>query len=485
MRKQLLYIFSLIAIFTSCDEGELKPKSAPDTSIFINEIKLTGADRLTSVVSINWLGTDKDGFVKQYEISFDEMIWSATTSTDSTFNFTISEGSDTANIDFFVRAIDNDGLIDPSPAYLQIPIRNTAPEIQFDEDFFPVDTTNTVFSLIWNVLDLDGEETIDSTFIKINDGPWFSVDGQKNAARFIPTDPSASGPIDARVLLSNTSSPSFVINNERELDKTITGLRLNENNTVYIQTRDIAGSLSVIDTSSTFYLISKTSDLLVVAAHFDNSLQSTYNGIISASGNSNDFINILNNEAGSNIRFWIFNFPLLIDLYPSLFWYSSNEIFSSGSPLLEVAISSLQPYLDEGGKLIISAFLTGDADQSSPIFDFAPMDSISPKMGVSQARYVNGSVARPQLSGYDSLICTSNIANAAPFHNSLGSTAMFLSEPLKLNGWEGPEVIGAKVENGADQTNFIFFSVELHKFNGNPQGLQTFFDKALNEEFNW
>ena len=62
---------------------------------------------------------------------------------------------------------------------------------------------------------------------------------------------------------------------------------------------------------------------------------------------------------------------------------------------------------------------------------------------------------------------------------------MFRSEPLKLNGWEGPDVIGAKVQNGNGQTNFIFFSVELSKFNGNPSGLSTFFDKALNEEFDW
>ncbi|QNL21882.1 hypothetical protein HZR84_08005 [Hyphobacterium sp. CCMP332] len=487
MRKQFHKYFPwlIVLALSSCDEGSPLPKTPPDTSIFINKIDLVGQDRLTSVVSLNWLGTDKDGFVKEYEISFDEIIWSRTTSTDSTFNFTISEGSDTANIDFFVRAIDNDGLIDPSPAYLQIPIRNTAPEIQFDEDFFPVDTSNTVFSLIWNTLDLDGEETIDSTFIKINEGPWFPIDGQKNAARFIPVDPTATGEVETRILLSSTISPSFVINSESELNTTISGLKLNDINTVYIQTRDNAGSLSDVDTTSTFYLKSKTSDLLIIAAHFDKSLRSTYNSIINASGNPADFIDILDNEAGSNIRFWNFNFPLLIDLYPSLFWYSSDENFSSGSPLLEVAISGLQPYLDDGGKLIISAFLTGDADQSSPIFNFAPIDSISPKNGVSQARYVNGSVARPQLPAYDSLICTANIANAAPFHNSLGSTALFLSEPLKLNGWDGPEVIGAKVENGSGQTNFIFFSIELHKFNGNPQGLQTFFETALNEEFDW
>ena len=129
--------------------------------------------------------------------------------------------------------------------------------------------------------------------------------------------------------------------------------------------------------------------------------------------------------------------------------------------------------------------MSGDADQESPIFNFAPIDSISPKDGISQARYVNGSAARPLINGYDSLLCTSNIANAAPFHNSLGSEAIFEAEPLKLNGWEGPEVIGARVKNGNGQTNFIFFSVELHKFNGRPEGLSTFFNKTLNEEFNW
>lgn len=487
MRKHLinLFYFSLLIAIVACDTGEPYPKSPPDTSIFIDKIDLTGEDRLTSVVNLSWLGTDRDGFVKRYELSFDEINWFSTASTDSIFRFVISEGSDTANIDFFVRAIDNDELIDPSPAFLEIPIRNTAPEIKFNEDFQPADSSNSVFSLIWDAIDLDGNETIDSTFIKINDGPWFALDGQKNAARFIPADPQANGPVDSRVLLSNTSSPTFVISNESELANTISGLLLNDMNTVYIMTRDIAGSLSEPDTSETFYLKSKNADFLVISAHFDGNLRNTYGGIFNGINQNFDFIDILENDANSSIQFWNFNFPLIIDLYGSLFWYSSDVAFTSGSPLVEVAITSLQPYLDNGGKMIISALLTGDVDQESPLFDFAPMDSISPKDGLAQARYVNGSVAVPQLPGYDSLLCTANIANAAPFHNSPGSTAMFKAEPLKLNGWDGPEVIGAKLENGSNNTNFIFFSVELHKFNGNPQGLQTFFDKALNEEFDW
>ncbi len=469
----------------SCEEGQLKPKSPPDTSIFIDNIELVGEDRLTSVVQLNWFGTDKDGFVKSYEFSFDEFTWFPTTKTDSLFKFTISEGSDTSDIDFFVRAIDNDDLIDPTPAYLRIPIRNTAPEIIFDEDFFPPDTSNTVFSLIWNTLDLDGANTIDSTFIKINDGSWYALDGQRNAARFIPIDPMAIGAVNARILLSSTTSPSFVISNESELSNPINGLKLNDNNIIYIQTRDIAGALSEIDTSNTFFLKSKTSEFLLVAAHFDKTVRFNYQNIINTSGTNNDFIDILENEATSNIRFWNFTFPLIIDQYESVFWYSSDERFSSGSPLLEVAINTLQPFLDNGGKLIISAFLTGDADPLSPIFNFAPIDSISPKIGTSQARYVNGSVAVPQLMGYDSLQCTANIANAAPFHNSQGSIALFKAEPLSLNGWTGPDVIGALVKNGNNQSNFIFFSVELHKFGGKPGGLETFFDKVLNEEFDW
>lgn len=485
MRKLLFILSAVISVFWSCDEGALSPKSPPDTSIFVNSIELSGEDRLTSVVELFWLGTDKDGFVKQYEISFDEQEWSLVSKTDSTFKFTISEGSDTADINFFVRSIDNDGLKDPTPAFLKIPIRNTPPTIQLDEDFLPVDTSNTIFSLIWYVLDLDGENTIDTTFIKINDGDWFAIDGQKNAARFIPVDPSANGPVDARIFTSRTQSPAFVVNNEREESNTINGLRLNDNNTIYVQTRDIAGSLSEVDTSSTFFLKSKSSDFLLVGVHFDQSLKGVYGEILDNISQPYDFIDLLDNEGRENIRFWNFNFPLLLELYESVFWYSSDETFSSGTPLLELAISNLQPFLDGGGKLIVSAFLTGDADPASPIFNFAPIDSISPKVGISQARYVNGSVARPEINGYDSLLCTTNIANAAPFHNSAGSMPLFKAEPLKLNGWDGPEVIGAKVANGNGQTNFIFFSVELHKFNGRPQGLETFFNKAINEEFDW
>jgi hypothetical protein len=485
LRKLLIILTGVLSFFWACDEGELNPKSPPDTSIFVDSINLSGENRLTSVVELFWLGTDRDGFVKQYEISFDEQEWSLVTKTDSTFKFTIDEGSDTTDIDFFVRSIDNDGLKDPTPAYLKIPIRNTPPTIQFNEDFQPIDSTNTVFSLIWNALDLDGENTIDTTFIKINDGDWFAIDGQKNAARFVPVDPGASGSVETRVLSSRTQSPSFTINSETEESQTINGLRLNDNNTVYIQTRDIAGALSEVDTSSTFFLKSKTSDFLMIGVHFDPSLRGVYGGILNNISQPFDFIDILENKGRENIQFWNFNFPLILEQYESIFWYSSDETFSSGTPLLELSIGNLQPFLDNGGKLIVSAFLTGDADPESPIFDFAPIDSISPKDGIAQARYVNGSIARPEIAGYDSLQCTTNIANAAPFHNSAGSIALFKAEPLKLNGWDGPEVIGAKVENGAGQTNFIFFSVELNKFNGRPQGLETFFNKALNEEFDW
>lgn len=471
----------------SCEEGELKPNSPPDTSIFINKIDLTGEDRLTSVVQLSWIGTDKDGFVKEYQISFDEINWSSTTSTDSTFRFTLSGGSDTTDINFFVRSVDNEDLVDDTPASLSIPIRNTAPEIVLDSDFNPADTSSIIFSLVWNVGDLDGIETIDSTFIRINDGDWFPVSGERNMIRIIPEDTRADGSVNGRVLSGATSSPSFVITSENELSRRINGLVLNGNNTVYVQTRDVAGALSEIDTSETFYLRNQVNDFLMMKVHFDGSTVPTYGTIFNNLGIGYDFIDLFENDAESEIRFWNFNFPLILDQYNTVFWYSSDGNFSSGTPLEDIAVNGLQPFLDGGGKLIMSVALSGDSDTISPIFNFAPIGSITPKDGVVQARYVNGSVGVPQdpVIQYDSIQCTANIANAAPFENKDGSIVIYRAEPLKLNGWEGPDVIGAKVQNGNNQTNLIFFSVELHKFNGLPDGLQSFFNTALNEEFNW
>ena len=132
MRRPITYLLlGLLLTLTACDKGELLENKAPDTRISVSEINLTGEDRLRSEVTLHWFGADEDGWITGYELSLDGTNWSPVTKQDSTFSFELTLGSDTTDIDFYVRAVDNDDAVDPTPAYLRVPIRNSPPTAIF------------------------------------------------------------------------------------------------------------------------------------------------------------------------------------------------------------------------------------------------------------------------------------------------------------------------------------------------------------------
>ncbi len=490
-KSYLLPLILLGFLGVSCEKGTPEPNGEPQTSIFLDKIELTGEDRLTSVVRVFWSGQDKDGFIKGFEISFDQQNWGFTERYDSTFRFTLDQGNDTADIDLFVRAVDNNGLIDPSPAFLQIPIKNTAPEVQFLSDFQPVDTTNTVFSLIWNTIDLDGDETLDSTFIRINDGPWTALERNSNGIRIVPADPMASGPVSSKLFTSFTGAPTYTINFEREETSQPDGLVLDGMNTVYVRVSDKAGAFSEIDTSATFFLKRQTSDFLLMESHVGAAtVRTVYFDAFNSLSRTYDFINLFDNNADTDLRFWNYNFRMILDLYDRVFWYGGNETFSSGVLMLEIGIFPVAEYLNDGGKVLISTYVTGDLPPSSPLFTLTPMDSIAPREGTNQGRYFPGDPAipdtsNPDLSGYSDLACSGTILNAGPYHPKPQAKGFYISEATGTGNWVGPNTIGAYFEDLNGNPNLFFFSVELHLFNQDPNALSQMLGKVIDEEFEW
>ena len=115
-----LVLLSLL-LGTACRKGELNRNGLPETKISFEAINLSGDNRLNSSVQLSWFGTDPDGYVEAYEWSIDGNQWNYTQKQDSIFTFDIPVGQDSVDIDFYVRSIDNDGNLDPSPAYLKVP----------------------------------------------------------------------------------------------------------------------------------------------------------------------------------------------------------------------------------------------------------------------------------------------------------------------------------------------------------------------------
>ncbi|HEX2901602.1 MAG TPA: hypothetical protein VHS96_17955, partial [Bacteroidia bacterium] len=243
MKRYILPILAaLVLVFASCKEGDKLPNVPPDTHISLESIQLTGEDRLRSEVTLNWFGADEDGWVTGYEISMDGSTWSLVEVQDSTFKFNLDLGSDTTDINFYVRSIDNDGDVDPTPAYLLVPIRNSAPTAVFDSVQGLPDTAFIVTTLFLNVDDLDGDENVDSIFVKLNGGEWFALDKDVRTLTLVPGDPEAIGTTTAIALEGAAATP---------LPGTLTGLNLEGDNVFYVKARDIAGSESVVDTSKT------------------------------------------------------------------------------------------------------------------------------------------------------------------------------------------------------------------------------------------
>lgn len=148
MRYYLLGALMLV-LASACRKGEISRDGAPDTFISYEAINLTGQNRLNSSVRLTWYGTDADGYITGYELSLDNQNWSFTTTQDSVFLFDIPPGADSADISFFVRAIDNDGNTDETPAFLNVPLINTPPDAAFLDDRGPSDTAFIAATFFW------------------------------------------------------------------------------------------------------------------------------------------------------------------------------------------------------------------------------------------------------------------------------------------------------------------------------------------------
>ena len=478
--KKLPFLFLLALLFSACDEGTPFENLPPETHLFLKEIKLSGEDRLNSVVTLHWSGEDQDGYVVAYMISLDEDNWETVEVQDSTFRFDLMPGSDTTDIDFWVRAIDNDGDTDPSPAYLRVPIRNSPPVARLDTVNLIPDTVASVFSFLWEIEDLDGINTIDSIQIRLNDGPWYALERNTRFITVVGEAPKMMGPQMGRVYEGNAAN----LRSEQ-----IEGLVVGAGNRFYLRAKDIAGKFSDIDTSSSFFIRTQQHDLLVIDDHISSQPDTVYRKALDAVTPGYDFLILEENLP----TYWDPTFGLYLQLYEQVFWYGdgSQRPEVSGQLLLDVAANQLQIYLNNGGKLLITTrfptdFNDPDIAAVSPIFGLSPMDSLSSASG--QARVRVDSLALPAgdfANDFPVLVCSNFITGADPFYAKDPVNILYAAQLTSSGAWTGPSTIASRALFTNGQTNQVFFSVELHKLSGDENAFEAFFDQVLNVEFNW
>ncbi len=149
-----------LGVLAACSPKKMMaPDVPPETTLFVQG----PVDPVNHVVHLYWFGTDPDGNVVGYEVRFlglpaprdTDSTWAFTTRTDSIFTVFTPGGA--TNPIFEVRAIDNAGLKDATPAREDFRFTNLPPTVRLLDVPRQRDTTFASVTVTWTANDPDGD----------------------------------------------------------------------------------------------------------------------------------------------------------------------------------------------------------------------------------------------------------------------------------------------------------------------------------------
>lgn len=505
--KKYLLISLLVLItsfiITSCYDdvvnnpiGNLPPETGmslyPDSTIASQPSRL----------NISWWGDDPDGLVKGFYFSWDGINWTFTPNNDSLFSLQI--GAVDTIFQFQVAAVDAEGngkydsqitqnginfgpepfvdknangtydagefyydigLIDPTPAVLNFPIKNTAPTIGWNvltkipQQSFPV------MSFGWNAADLDGDNTIEKINIVLNDttnpSNIISLNGGVRTVTLRTKDFNNQDPL-TEILIEGLETNIF--------SQKLPGIKLNDNNRIFIQAVDISGAkskyITLPDSGKNWFVKKPVGKLLIV----DDSR---------TADNASDFYNSMMDSLGFSGKFDVYDYlnnlpPYLnvtflqtLKFFTTVLWYSDN------SPSLDLAASSTQKFLDGGGKVFFSL-------QFPQIVDLGVVQTFLPIIADSsdlRTSLLSGTVVSADLTNpaFPKLQTTQGLFRLRTFYlNPIGSIPLYYFPNNELRGYVG-------FMNNVK--SLFFIGLPLHRSNGGQANVKALLDKVLLQEY--
>jgi hypothetical protein len=161
----LIASLALLVVAGGCGsrKSTLGPDLPPETSVYIQGT----VDPVSHRVHLYWFGSDPDGYVVAYQMRFVpdrgnpnpkwDTLYCALPGrcTDSTFTL-ITGDSALIHTQFEIRAMDDKGLVDPTPAIQPLALTNLAPRVHITNPLHVSDSTFASATFSWDVDDPDG-----------------------------------------------------------------------------------------------------------------------------------------------------------------------------------------------------------------------------------------------------------------------------------------------------------------------------------------
>lgn len=478
----------------SCKKGFEGSKTAqdfPETYVLTDSVRVSGEDRLTTRVQMNWRGTSSTGYIVGFEVSTDGMkTWAYTKRQDSLFLLSIPPGQDSTDIVIYVRAIDNLGQRDPSPASTLFPIKNSAPSIKFvyQESIAGSATQNPSISFpvvkyTFSGSDPDGNNDIQNIELFLNDttqAPYILSGTVTSITLQAVHYDSLTQISECYVYTGNSSNP---------LPLRLSGMRLNASNVLYVRAQDRALMYSPFTAATAIWIKRPCSSILVVNAYNSAAIaaRNFYTSNLVKIGITQFDTLFLTEQYNNNYTQISVDLPTqsrVFSMFKKIIWFGDDANLS-----LSIGQRSTGDFFTNNGRLFMALEITSSFDPLSNFLDFTPAQTLVPLPG-GQFRIGNAYVINPILPGWPTLKTSKTIDKARPFlipasgssytFDSIYRANMFVDYPA--NPWNGTSTVFSikrKASNG--KAGFIFSSLPMQSLNGN-NNMDSLFRKIFIDE---
>lgn len=347
--------------------------------------------------------------------------------------------------------------------------KNAAPEISWGAGQTLPDTTLPVMTYTWEVSDPNGNETISAVQLALND--------TSNFASLAPT----VSKITVRTKDFSNVSPSMdiLINSDpsRVAAAKLNGLKLNENNILFLRAVDNDGAVSPwlsttgLNTSGKWFVKKPKGGILIIddysIAGDDAAATKFYNAVMDSIGMQDKF-DVCDIKSGKMpyINETLFE---TVKLFGSVLWYSDYD-----TPSLELARTESKKYTASGGKIFFSMQMPVTID-STQIADFLPIlpDSTAYKSYMLKNMKISAAVND---TSYPDLTASATVYRVRAFYlKSAVSDPLYYFPNSELRG-----NIGFKTKDNS----LFFVGLPLHLMNATPGSVSKLLKKVFLSDFN-